>query len=95
LAAINLIAIILIGILYNTVEGEKKEIHEHEKKPEPSKEPQVSFHDHFHAVVKERKKKSELAFPAIISFIVAIIVFLVFQYSTTAVEVLLLFAVVI
>jgi hypothetical protein len=59
LGAINLIAIILIGILYNTVEGEKEEVHEHEKKPviAPVKEAKISFHDHFRTAVKERKKK--------------------------------------
>lgn len=96
LGAINLIAIILIGLLYNTVEGEKKETHEHEKKPETTKEAAVSFHDHFRAVVKERKKKSELVFPTVISLIVAIIMFFIFQYTTkgAAIEVILLFALV-
>jgi len=58
LGAINLIAIILIGLLYNTVENEKKEDHqEHEKKQAINKEAKVSFHDQFRAAVKERKKK--------------------------------------
>jgi hypothetical protein len=57
LGAINLIAIILIGILYNTVEGEKEETHEHEKKPAVVKEAKVAFHDHFRVPTKEHKKK--------------------------------------
>ena len=94
LGAINLIAIILIGILYSTVEGEKEEVHEHEKKPviAPVKEAKVSFHDHFRAAVKERKKKWELAMPAIVSFIVAIVIFFMFQYNSAAIEVMMLFA---
>jgi len=90
--AINLIAIILIGILYNTVEGEKEETQEHEKKPVAVKEAKVSFHDHFRAVVKERRKKSELAFPMIVSLIIAIIIFFIFQSNAAAIEVMLLFA---
>jgi hypothetical protein len=61
LGGINLIAIILIGLLYNTIDGGeevKKEHKEHE--PAPVKEAKVSFHDHFHAAIKERNKKSEL-----------------------------------
>lgn len=95
LAAINLVAIILIGILYNTVEGEKEEVREHEKKPEVTKESQVSFHDHFRAVVKERKKKSELLFPILISLAIAIAAFFMAQYNGTAREVILLGAVII
>jgi hypothetical protein len=67
LGAINLVAIILIGILYNTVEGEKEAIQDHEKKPVAVKEAKVSFHDHFRASIKERKKKGELIMPGIIS----------------------------
>lgn len=93
LGAINLIAIILIGLLYNTVENEKKEDHqEHEKKQAINKEAKVSFHDQFRAAVKERKKKWELISPTIISFLVAIIIFFMFQYNSAAIEVMLLFA---
>lgn len=92
MGAINLIAIIMIGMLYSTVEDEKKEVHEYETKPAASKETKVSFHDHFRAVIKERKKKWELTFPAIISFVVAIIIFFMFQYNSAAVEIMLLFA---
>ncbi len=92
LGAINLVAIILIGILYNTVEGTTEESKELEKKP--VKEAKVSFHEHFRAVVKEHKKKPELAFPAIISFIVAIIIFFMFQYNSGSIEVMLVFALV-
>lgn len=92
LGAINLIAIILIGLLYNTVEGEKKESHEHEKKPEVIKEPTVSFHDHFRSVVKERKKKSELGFPTVISLLIAGMAFFLFQYNGLSLELLLSFA---
>lgn len=92
LGAINLIAIILIGLLYSTVEGEKKEVHEHEKKPEVIKEPTVSFHDHFRSVVKERKKRSELGFPTIISLLIAAMAFFLFQNSGFSLELLLSFA---
>lgn len=93
LGAINLVAIILIGMLYNTVEGtNKEETKEHETKP--LKEPKVSFHEHFRAVVKEHKKRWELAMPSIISFIIAIIIFFMFQYNTGAIEVMLVFALV-
>ena len=88
-------AIILIGILYNTVEGEKEDTHEHEKKPEVVKEAKVSFHDHFRAVVKERKKKSELVFPFIVGLIVAIIGFYFFPYNSIAIEVMFFGSVVI
>lgn len=90
LGAINLLAIILIGILYNTIDGEKEEHPHHEKKPEVVNEPKVSFHEHFRAVVKERKKKSELVFPALISFAVAIVLFFMFPYAPIASQVLLL-----
>ena len=95
LAAINLLAIILIGILYNTVEGEKEETREHEKKPEVVKEAKVSFQEHFRAVVKERKKKSELVFPFLIGLIVAIIGFFIFPYNSIAIEVVFLCSVII
>lgn len=90
LGAINLVAIILIGILYNTVEWtseiektlEKKTIHE----------PTVTFHEHVRSPLKDRKKKKELALPAIISFLVAIIIFFMFQYNTASPEIMLVFA---
>ena len=88
-------AIILIGILYTTVEGEKEDTHEHEKKPEVVKEAKVSFQEHFRAVVKERKKKSELVFPFIMGLIVAIIGFYFFPYNSIAIEVVFLGSVVI
>ena len=90
--AINLIAIILIGTISSALEGEKKETHEHEKRPIINNEPKVSFQEHFRAVVKERKKKSELTFPAIISFIIAIGIFFMFQSNNVAGEVIVLFA---
>ncbi len=93
LGAINLVAIILIGILYNTVEGTTgDESQDHEKKP--LKEAKVSFNEHFRSVVKEHKKKSELAFPSIISGIIAIVIFFMFQYNSAAIEVMLVFALV-
>jgi len=68
LGAINLVAIILIGILYKKVDNMTDETKENEKKPIAiNKEAKVSFHDHFRAVIKDHKKKTELAFPAIIS----------------------------
>ena len=93
--AINLVAIILIGLLYTTIEGEKKEPHEHEKKAEVVKEATVSFHDHFRAIVKERKKKSELALPVLIGFAMTIIAFFLFPYRGSALEVILLSAVIV
>ena len=81
-------------MLSSTVEGEKEKTHEHEKKPEVVKEAKVSFHDHFRAVAKERNKKSELVFPTIISLLVAIIIFFMFQSNSAAIEVIALFAVV-
>ena len=91
--AINLVAIILIGILYTTVEGTNEDVKEHEKKPVViNKEAKVSFHDQFRAVIKDHKKKSELMSPAIISWIVAIIIFFMFQYNSAAIEVMMLFA---
>lgn len=96
LGAINLVAIILIGMVYNTVESEKKpETNEHEKKPESVNEPKVSFHDHFHAVTKERKKKSELVFPTIMSLIVVALIFFMYQYKTASIEVMLLLSIII
>lgn len=92
--AINLIAIILIGVVSSALEGGKKEAHEHEKKPVENHEPKVSFQEHFRAVVKERKKSSELAFPAIISLIAAIAIFFMFQDTSAAREVMALFALV-
>lgn len=92
LGAINLVAIILIGILYNTVEGTTEETKEHEKKP--IAEAKVSFHEHFRTATKEHKKKSELAFPAIISFLVAIVIFFMFQHNSGAIKVILVFALV-
>ncbi len=91
LGAINLIAIILIGILYNTVENSKEEYKEHEK---PLKEAKISFHDHFHSTTKIYKKKSELLMPAIVSFAVAIIIFFMFLVNSGAVEAMLLFSLV-
>ena len=99
--AINLIAIILIGILYNTVEGsdeghkvhkEHKEFIEHEKKPVA--ESKVAFHETFRAAAKEHKRKSELVFPTLISFLIAIVIFFMLQYNSAALEVMLVFALV-
>lgn len=90
LGAINLVAIILIGILSTTREWTSHEEHrDHEK---PVREAKVSFHEQFRWVVKEHKKKSELAMPSIISFLVAVIIFFMFLYNSGAVEVMLLFA---
>lgn len=96
MGGINLIAIILIGLLYNTIDGSeevKKEHKEHE--PMPVKEAKVSFHDHFHAAIKERKKISELAFPAIISFLLTIILFSIFVWDTNSKIVIFVFSLVI
>ena len=95
LSAINLLAIVLIGIFYNTTEGTKEESHHHERKPEPINEPKVSFHEHFRAVVKERKKKTELPFPTIISLLVAILFFFMFPYTNIAPVVVALFSLII
>ncbi len=92
LGAINIVAIILIGLLYSTIEGDKKEHHEHEKKAEVLKEPTVSFHDHLRSVVKERKKKSELGFPTVISLLIAGMVFYMFQNTGFSLELLFSFA---
>lgn len=97
LAAINLLAIILIALLYSTIEwSEKEEVHHHERKPEPINEPKVSFQEHFRTVVKERKKRSELPFPSIISLLVGTLFFLMFPTTTPISEAMIaLFAVVI
>jgi len=83
LGGINLLAIILISLFTRSTEGENKEIHEHEKKPEVIHETKGSFHEHFRAVVKARKKKSELVFPFVIWLIITVALFLVFQYDIT------------
>jgi len=95
--AINLLAIILIALLYSTREwwGEKEEAHHHEKKPEPVNEAKVSFHEHFRAVVKERKKKTELPLPSIISFLVVIFCFFMFPYTSVSLAVIILFSIII
>ena len=85
-------AIVLIGMLYSKADGEKAEVHEHEKKSEVINEAKVSFQEHFRAVVKERKKKSELLFPFIVGFIVTIIIFFMFPYNSVAIRVVLLYA---
>lgn len=92
LGGINLLAIVLIGMLYSKADGEKAEVHEHEKKSEVINEAKVSFQEHFRAVVKERKKKSELLFPFIVGFIVTIIIFFMFPYNSVAIRVVLLYA---
>ncbi|MCX6825087.1 MAG: hypothetical protein NTY80_02570 [candidate division SR1 bacterium] len=95
LGAINLIAIISIGIAISAYDKSKEPQEanvEHERKSVPVKEARASFHDHFRAVVKERKKKSELIFPTIISLIIAIAIFFMLQYSSSAIEVMLLLA---
>lgn len=92
LGAINLVAIILIGMLYSTVENSWEEANVHEKSP--VKEVKPSFHEHFRAAVKERKKRSELWFPSIIGFLITISIFFVFQYNSSAIEVMMLFALV-
>lgn len=94
LGAINLVAIILIGMLYNTAEWTVKEESKDYEVKQPVKEAKVAFHEHFRATVKEHKKRSELAMPSIISFIVAIIIFFMFQYNSGAIEVMLVFALV-
>ena len=95
MGAINLIAIISIGIAISAYDKSKEPQEanvEHERKSVPVKEARTSFHDHFRAVVKERKKKSELIFPTIISLIIAIAIFFMLQYSSSAIEVMLLLA---
>ncbi len=94
LGAINLVAILLIGLLNNSKEGEKREeIKEHEK-PVINKEAKISFQDHFRAVAKERRKKSELIFPSFISLMITVIFFFLFQFNGVAMQVILLFAIV-
>jgi len=94
LAAINLIAIALIGLLYSTVEGSSEEkVPDYEKSP--VKEAKVSFHDHFRAVVKEHKKKSELSSPFIISFLIAILIFFISFSTSSATQAMLLLAIII
>ena len=92
LGAINLIAIILIGLFSSLGETSKKEKKEHETTP--IKETKVSFHEHLHAA-KERKKRSELLFPSLISYIVAIIIFFIFKTDGASQEIILIFAVII
>jgi hypothetical protein len=95
--AINLLAIILIALLYSTIEwgGEKEEVHHHERKPEPVSEAKVSFHEHFRAVVKERKKKTELPLPSIISFLVGLFFFFMFPYTSVSLAVIIFFSIII
>lgn len=88
--AINLVAILLITALYAVAETSPETEKIVEKKP--IHESKVAFHDHFHTTIKEHKKRSELAMPAILSFIVAIIIFFMFQYNTWSPEVMLVFA---
>lgn len=88
LGAINLLAIIIITLLSGSKKEEKKEEHHHhEKKPEIVNEPKSSFQEHLRAVVKERKKRSELTFPTVISLLVVAFVFFIFPYTTIAFEV--------
>jgi multisubunit Na+/H+ antiporter MnhB subunit len=79
-------------MLYSTTENNKEEIQEHEKKL--IKEPQVSFHDHFRTLVKERKKKSELIYPILVSGVVMIIFSLIY-YPTISLQPLLVIALVV
>ncbi len=90
--AINLLAIILIGVLYNKVDAIWEENPEHEKKTGPLKETKVTFHEHFHAPIKDHKKRSDLIFPLLISLLLAIAIFFMFQYNDASLEVMLVFA---
>lgn len=92
LAAINLIAIILISLVNTKIDTEKEETVHHEKKPESLHEPKVTFHDHLQAIVKERKKKSELALPFFLSIAAAIAFFLLSPYDNITLEALVLWA---
>ncbi|MEI6672182.1 MAG: hypothetical protein WCL02_02215 [bacterium] len=80
-------AIIIITLLSGTKEDKKEDHHHHEKRPEIVNEPKASFQEHLRAVVKERKKKSELVFPTIISLLVVVFAFIIFPYTTIALEV--------
>jgi len=90
LGAINLVAILLIGVLYNTTEkttdkeksSEKTHIHENK----------VAFKDHFRSSIKERKKKKELIMPIIVSLIVAAGIFLLFKIDGVSFAPLFVFA---
>ncbi|MEI7557972.1 MAG: hypothetical protein WCJ45_03985 [bacterium] len=90
MAAINLIAIILISLVNTKIDTEKEETVHHEKKPESLHEPKVTFHDHLQAIVKERKKKSELALPFFLSIAAAIAFFLLSPYDNITLEALVL-----
>lgn len=90
LGAINLVAIILIWILYNTVENSPEEVKNHEKSP--VKETRVAFHEQFRAAAKEHRKQAELWFPLIISIIVALLIFLLFRHNGGAAAVMAFFA---
>jgi len=105
LGGINLLAIALIGIIYNSIEHHHEDAPEHkphheatpEHKPhhEPRvlKEPKVIFHNYLYGNTKEQKKKSELYFPFVISFLIIVGIFLLFQYNSTTIETILLFSI--
>lgn len=78
LGAINLVAIILIGILYNAIEGKGEDHAPVGDEKKASKDSSVSFHEHLHAVIKERKKKQELRFPLLLWLIISIAIFVIF-----------------
>lgn len=92
LGAINLVAIILIGILYHTVEGNPDGEKSLEKKP--VQESKVAFHEHFRTTIKEHKKKTELLFPAIIGFLITVVIFFMLQYNSGSIEAMLVLALV-
>lgn len=93
LGGINFLAIILIGIVYNTLQGGVEKMPEHEK--HPVQEAKTPAHEHVHAAVKSHKKRWELAFPALLSLIVAAIIFFMFQYKSATIEVMFLLAIII
>jgi len=90
LGAINLIAILLIWSLYIHTESvteqektiEKKTIHES----------QVSFHEHFRTPHKEHKKRSELAIPSLLSYVVIIVMFFILHQNIQSSEIVLFIA---
>ncbi len=90
--AINLLAIILIGLLYTTVEWIPEQHKEHKEYETPVKETKVAFHEQFRSTIHENKKKSELIMPFILSFIVSIFIFFMFQHNSTPIAFVLVFA---
>ena len=84
-------AILLISLLQKNNETKPDIEKYHEKKV--INEPKITFHEHLRAnVKKEHKKKKELALPTILSLLVALGIFLMFQSTNGSPEIMIVFA---